>query len=51
MADAHYGFVGAGSGKIHLYKGRKLVRKNIEEADAVEEMIGLIKEGGDWVEA
>ncbi|MCX6269141.1 MAG: (E)-4-hydroxy-3-methylbut-2-enyl-diphosphate synthase [Bacteroidetes bacterium] len=50
MADAHYGFVGAGSGKIHLYKGQKLIRKNIGEAMAVEALIELIKESGDWVE-
>jgi (E)-4-hydroxy-3-methylbut-2-enyl-diphosphate synthase len=50
MADAHYGFVGAGSGKIHLYKGQKLVKKNIEEDKAVEELVELIKESGDWVE-
>ena len=50
MADAHYGFVGAGSGKIHLYKGQKLVRKNLDEAVAVDAMVELIKESGDWVE-
>jgi (E)-4-hydroxy-3-methylbut-2-enyl-diphosphate synthase len=50
MADAHYGFVGAGNGKIHLYKGQKLVKKNIEEPMAVEAMIELIKESGDWLE-
>ncbi len=50
MADAHYGVVGAGSGKIHLYKTQKLVKKNIDESMAVEELIALIKESGDWVE-
>ncbi|MDP1620710.1 MAG: (E)-4-hydroxy-3-methylbut-2-enyl-diphosphate synthase [Bacteroidales bacterium] len=50
MADAHYGLVGAGSGKIHLYKGQKLVRKNIEEEMAVDTMVELIKESGDWIE-
>ena len=50
MADAHYGFVGAGSGKIHLYKGQKLIKKNIDETLAVEELVGLIKESGDWAE-
>ncbi len=50
MADAHYGFVGAGSGKIHLYKGQKLVKKNIDETVAVEAMVALIKASGDWVE-
>jgi (E)-4-hydroxy-3-methylbut-2-enyl-diphosphate synthase len=51
MADAHYGFVGAGSGKIHLYKAQKLIRKNIDESMAVEALIDLIKDSGDWVEA
>jgi len=48
MADAHYGYVGASRGKVHLYKGQTLVRKNIRESDAVEELISLIKENGDW---
>ncbi len=50
MADAHYGFVGAGSGKIHLYKGQKLIRKNIDESLAVESLVDLIKVSGDWVD-
>jgi (E)-4-hydroxy-3-methylbut-2-enyl-diphosphate synthase len=49
MADAHYGFVGAGSGKIHLYKGQKLITKNVDEALAVEALVDLIKSSGDWV--
>ena len=48
MADAHYGYVGAGKGKVNLYKGQNLVKKNIDESVAVEELIELIKEGGDW---
>jgi (E)-4-hydroxy-3-methylbut-2-enyl-diphosphate synthase len=51
MADAHYGVVGAGPGKTHLYKGQTLVRKNIEAAKATEALIALIMESGDWVEA
>jgi (E)-4-hydroxy-3-methylbut-2-enyl-diphosphate synthase len=50
MADAHYGYVGAGKGKVHLYKGQQLVSKNIDESVAVEALVGLIKENGDWVE-
>jgi (E)-4-hydroxy-3-methylbut-2-enyl-diphosphate synthase len=50
MADADYGYVGAGSGKINLYKGKEVVRKGIPEADAVDELIELIREHGDWVE-
>jgi (E)-4-hydroxy-3-methylbut-2-enyl-diphosphate synthase len=48
MADAHYGYVGAGKGKVNLYKGQTLVKKDVDESVAVEELIGLIKEGGDW---
>ncbi len=50
MADAHYGFVGAGSGKIHLYKGQKLIKKNIDESRAVEALVELIRESGDWID-
>ena len=50
MADAHYGYVGSGPGKISLYKGRDVVKKNIDTEIAVDELIDLIKENGDWVE-
>jgi (E)-4-hydroxy-3-methylbut-2-enyl-diphosphate synthase len=50
MADAHYGYVGAGKGKVMLYKGQKLVKKNIDESLAVDELIALIKVHGDWQE-
>jgi (E)-4-hydroxy-3-methylbut-2-enyl-diphosphate synthase len=50
MADADYGYVGSGPGKIHLYKGQTIVVKNISEEKAVEELIELIKSNGDWVE-
>lgn len=50
MADADYGYVGVGPGKITLYKGKEVVKKNIEAAVAVDELIGLIKEHGDWIE-
>jgi len=50
MADADYGYVGAGPGKITLYKNREVVKKNIPEENAVEELIQLIKNSGDWVE-
>lgn len=50
MADAHYGYVGAGSGKITLYKGKEVMKRNIDQADAVEELVNLIKENGDWVD-
>ena len=50
MADADYGYVGTGPGKITLYKEKDVVKKNVPEANAVDELIALIKEGGDWVE-
>ena len=50
MADADYGYVGTGPGKIHLYKEKTVVRKNVDEAEAVDALINLIKENGDWVE-
>jgi (E)-4-hydroxy-3-methylbut-2-enyl-diphosphate synthase len=50
MADAHYGYVGSGKGKISLYKGEDVVKKNIDIEIAVDELIDLIKENGDWVE-
>lgn len=51
MADADYGYVGTGPGKIHLYKEKTVVRKNVNESEAVQALIDLIKEHGDWVEA
>jgi (E)-4-hydroxy-3-methylbut-2-enyl-diphosphate synthase len=50
MADADYGYVGTGPGKISLYKGKEVVKKNVTSETAVDELIGLIKENGDWVE-
>ena len=50
MADADYGYVGVGVGKITLYKGREVVQKNIETEGAVDALIDLIKSHGDWVE-
>ena len=44
MADANYGYVGAGAGRISLYKGKECVKKNIPEAEAVEELLRLINE-------
>jgi (E)-4-hydroxy-3-methylbut-2-enyl-diphosphate synthase len=50
MADADYGYVGAAPGKVSLYKGKTQVRKNIPAAQAVDELIELIKTNGDWLE-
>jgi (E)-4-hydroxy-3-methylbut-2-enyl-diphosphate synthase len=51
MADAHYGFIGSGNGKVSLYKGKTPVYQNIPEVQAVDTLITLIKENGDWNEA
>ena len=50
MADADYGYVGTGPGKITLYKEKNIVEKNIPEAEAVNALINLIKKNGDWVD-
>lgn len=48
MADADYGYVGAGPGRVSLYKGKELKVKNISEEEALGRLISLIKENGDW---
>ena len=48
MADADYGYVGAGRHRISLYKGKTCVLRNIPEEEAVERLVQLIKEHGDW---
>ncbi|MEJ5264959.1 MAG: (E)-4-hydroxy-3-methylbut-2-enyl-diphosphate synthase [Bacteroidales bacterium] len=50
MADADYGYVGAGPGKVTLYKGKEIVKKNIPSNEAVDELIRVIKENGDWID-
>ena len=50
MADADYGYVGAGKNRISLYKGKECVLKNIPEEEAVERLVQLIKESGDWTD-
>jgi (E)-4-hydroxy-3-methylbut-2-enyl-diphosphate synthase len=50
MADADYGYVGTGVGKISLYKGKEVMKKNVAAENAVDELIELIRENGDWVE-
>lgn len=50
MADADYGYVGSGPGKITLYKGKEVMKRSIDTKDALTELINLIKEHGDWVE-
>lgn len=50
MADADYGYVGTGPGKITLYKEKEVVKKNVAAEKAVDELIELIKSHGDWIE-
>ena len=50
MADADFGYVGSGVGKITLYKGKEVVKKNIDSAIAVDELINLLKENEAWVD-
>ncbi len=51
MADADYGYVGTGVGKITLYKGKEVVQRNIDAEKAVDALIDLIRQHGDWVES
>jgi (E)-4-hydroxy-3-methylbut-2-enyl-diphosphate synthase len=51
MADADYGYVGAGQGKVTLYKSKQVVKRGIPENSAVAELIAVIKENGDWKES
>lgn len=50
MADADYGYVGSGPGRITLYKGKEVVKRNVPSAKAVDELIEIIREDGNWIE-
>ncbi|MAZ58516.1 MAG: 4-hydroxy-3-methylbut-2-en-1-yl diphosphate synthase [Flavobacteriales bacterium] len=50
MADADYGYVGTGLNKVSLYKQKELVKRNISSKKALDELIQLIRENGDWVD-
>jgi (E)-4-hydroxy-3-methylbut-2-enyl-diphosphate synthase len=50
MADADFGYVGSGPGKITLYKGKEVVKRNVESSIAVQELVNLLKESDAWVE-
>ena len=50
MADADFGYVGSGVGKITLYKGKEVVKRNLDSEIAVDELINLLKENEAWVE-
>jgi (E)-4-hydroxy-3-methylbut-2-enyl-diphosphate synthase len=48
MADADYGYVGSGIGKITLYKGKEIIKRSINEGNALDELIEIIKNDGNW---
>ncbi|MCX6169227.1 MAG: (E)-4-hydroxy-3-methylbut-2-enyl-diphosphate synthase [Ignavibacteriales bacterium] len=50
MADADFGYVGSGPGKITLYRGKEIIRRNVNSDDAVEELIEIIRENGSWIQ-
>jgi len=50
MADADYGYVGVGKGKIALYRGQEVIKKSVPEAQAVDQLIELMREDGRWIE-
>jgi len=50
MADADFGYVGSGVGKITLYKGKDVIKRNVDSNVAVDELINLIKDYGSWIE-
>jgi len=50
MADADYGYVGSGKGKITLYKGQEVMKRGVASEKAVDELIDIIREDGRWLE-
>lgn len=50
MADADFGYVGSGPGRITLYRGKEIVKRGISSDTAVDELIGLLKESDEWVD-
>ena len=50
MADADFGYVGSGPGKVTLYRGKEVVKRSVDSAIALEELIGLLKESNVWIE-
>lgn len=50
MADADFGYVGSGPGKITLYRGKEVIKKNVPESTAVDELIELLKDNNAWVD-
>ncbi|MBE9585286.1 (E)-4-hydroxy-3-methylbut-2-enyl-diphosphate synthase [Mucilaginibacter sp. JRF] len=50
MADADYGYVGSGTDRITLYRGKEVVKKNVTSENALDELINIIREDGNWIE-
>lgn len=50
MADADYGYVGSGPGRITLYRSKDVVKRNVPSAQAVDELINIIQEDGNWID-
>ena len=50
MADADFGYVGSGPGKITLYRGKEVMKRNVASEVAVDELVNLLKESDAWVE-
>lgn len=50
MADADFGYVGSGPGKITLYRGKEVIKRSVDEKVAVDELVSLLKENNAWVE-
>jgi len=50
MADADFGYVGSGPGKITLYRGKEIVKRNVNSEVAVDELINLLKENEAWID-
>jgi (E)-4-hydroxy-3-methylbut-2-enyl-diphosphate synthase len=50
MADADFGYVGSGHGKITLYKGKEIIKRNVNSEVAVDELVNILKENGAWIE-
>lgn len=50
MADADYGYVGSGPGRITLYRNKEVVKKNVPSKQAVDELINIMKEDGNWID-
>ena len=50
MADADFGYVGSGSGRVNLYVGKELVARNVPDSSADDRLVELIRERGCWID-